>query len=150
MSVVVRDGESALALRASRFEQHGQWISQVNDIEPGKFYRFDVMYLGCIVEQGPMREVLHRPRHPYTQALLHSIPSLDSSRPLVSIPGTVPALSAVPGGCAFHPRCAYAQVGRCDAGGPPALRPLGAGAVACVRAEEIAAGARSAASLEHA
>ncbi len=64
-----------------------------------------VMYLGRIVEHGSVRDVLKRPRHPYTQGLLRSIPSLQSARRLASIPGTVPALSAIPPGCPFHPRC---------------------------------------------
>ncbi len=99
-----------------------------------------VMYLGRIVEHGPVREVLKRPRHPYTQGLLRSIPSLQVAKRLASIPGTVPALTAIPRGCPFHPRCPHAQSGRCDAGGPPELRELAPGHLAaCVRAEEIAA-----------
>jgi oligopeptide/dipeptide ABC transporter ATP-binding protein len=97
------------------------------------------MYLGRIVEHGSVRDVLKRPRHPYTQALLRSIPSLQVAQRLSSIPGTVPALSAIPAGCPFHPRCPHAQRGRCDAGAPPNLRELVAGHfAACVRAEEIA------------
>ncbi|HWA88281.1 MAG TPA: ABC transporter ATP-binding protein [Opitutus sp.] len=97
-----------------------------------------VMYLGRIVERGPMREVIKHPRHPYTQGLLQSIPSLNLGRRLASIPGTVPSLAAIPPGCPFHPRCAFAQAGRCDIAGPPRLRTLAPGHdVACVRAEEI-------------
>ncbi|HWA09790.1 MAG TPA: ABC transporter ATP-binding protein [Opitutaceae bacterium] len=99
-----------------------------------------VMYLGRIVERGPVRELLKTPRHPYTQGLLRSIPSLNRGGRLVSIPGTVPALTEIPRGCPFHPRCPHAQPGRCDAGGPPPLRPMIPGRdVACLRAEEIAA-----------
>jgi oligopeptide/dipeptide ABC transporter ATP-binding protein len=97
-----------------------------------------VMYLGRIVERGPVREVIKRPRHPYTQGLLRSIPSVNRGRRLESIPGSVPSLHAIPSGCPFHPRCAFSQSGRCDLNGPPALRPVGPDhAVACVRAEEI-------------
>jgi len=97
-----------------------------------------VMYLGRIVEHGPMRDVLKHPRHPYTQGLLRSIPSLNVGRRLASIPGSVPSLTAIPSGCPFHPRCEFAQAGRCDVGPPPALRPLAPDhEVACVRAEEI-------------
>ena len=98
-----------------------------------------VMYLGRIVEQGPMREILKTPRHPYTQALLKSIPSLNTGGRLATIAGSVPSLAAVPAGCAFHPRCGHAQAGRCDAAGDvPPLRVVSPGhAVACLRAEEI-------------
>ncbi len=97
-----------------------------------------VMYLGRIVEHGPVREVIKHPRHPYTQGLLQSIPALNVGRRLASIPGSVPPLNAIPSGCPFHPRCPFAQPGRCDVGGPPDLRTVSTGReVACVRAEEI-------------
>jgi len=97
-----------------------------------------VMYLGRIVEHGRVREVLKRPLHPYTQGLLNSIPSLTATTRLESIPGTVPALSAVPPGCPFHPRCAHARAGLCDVGAAPALRELERGhQTACLRAEEV-------------
>jgi oligopeptide/dipeptide ABC transporter ATP-binding protein len=66
--------------------------------------RIAVMYAGRIVEQGPALEVLHNPRHPYTEALLRAAPTLTRKKP-VSIPGTVPSLDALPTGCAFAPRC---------------------------------------------
>jgi oligopeptide/dipeptide ABC transporter ATP-binding protein len=98
-----------------------------------------VMYLGRIIERGPVRDLLKDPRHPYTQGLLRSIPSLHRGGRLTSIPGAVPLLTAIPAGCPFHPRCPHAQPGRCDAGGPPELRVVAPGRdVACVRAEEIA------------
>ncbi|GGX90124.1 ABC transporter ATP-binding protein [Streptomyces hiroshimensis] len=69
-----------------------------------------VMYAGRAVEQGPVREVLRAPRHPYTWGLLGSMPRLSSDvgQPLTPIPGTPPSLLAPPPGCPFHPRCAYA------------------------------------------
>jgi oligopeptide/dipeptide ABC transporter ATP-binding protein len=96
-----------------------------------------VMYLGRIVEHGPMRDVIKNPRHPYTRGLLQSRPNLDGARRdrLPSIEGTVPSLTAIPTGCPFHPRCPHAKPGLCDVGAPPTLDPRG---VACVRAEEIA------------
>ncbi len=98
-----------------------------------------VMYLGRIVESASVRDVLKRPAHPYTRGLLASLPSLaGKSDRLPSIPGSVPSLTEVPAGCPFHPRCPYAQSGRCDTGSPPPLETLGPGrTVACLRAEEI-------------
>ncbi len=99
-----------------------------------------VMYLGRIVECGPVRDILKFPRHPYTQGLLRSIPSLNTGRRLASIPGAVPSLAAIPPGCPFHPRCPHALEGVCNVGEPPALRELSASrGVACFRANEIPA-----------
>jgi oligopeptide/dipeptide ABC transporter ATP-binding protein len=67
--------------------------------------RVAVMYAGKIVEQGPVREIYLRPRHPYTKALISSIPKIGSKEPLYAIPGQPPDLAALPSGCAFHPRC---------------------------------------------
>jgi oligopeptide/dipeptide ABC transporter ATP-binding protein len=65
-----------------------------------------VMYAGQIVESGPAREVLKRPLHPYTQALIKSVPELGAAvGRLTAIPGTVPLPGAFPEGCRFHPRC---------------------------------------------
>ncbi len=69
-----------------------------------------VMYAGQIVEQGPVREVLQRPLHPYTRALIQSVPDLGTEvERLTAIPGAVPLTGAFPGGCRFHPRCPKAQ-----------------------------------------
>ena len=98
-----------------------------------------VMYLGRIVEHADVRTVLKHPRHPYTAALLHSLPSLHGHEErLPSIRGSVPSMLELPTGCPFHPRCPHAVAGRCDVGGPPELRDLRPGhQVACLRAEEI-------------
>src|SRR5258708_2999963 len=64
-----------------------------------------VMYAGRIVEEGPARDVLDAPKHPYTQGLLEASPRLERGK-LTPIPGTVPQLTALPPGCAFEPRCA--------------------------------------------
>ncbi len=68
--------------------------------------RLAVMYAGRIVEEGPVVEVLRRPRHPYTEGLLRASPQL-RRRKLEPIAGVVPRLDALPPGCAFEPRCPY-------------------------------------------
>jgi peptide/nickel transport system ATP-binding protein len=70
--------------------------------------RVAVMYAGRIVEEGPVLEVLRHPRHPYTEGLIAAAPRLRREKS-ASIPGTVPALFALPPGCAFAPRCAYVR-----------------------------------------
>jgi oligopeptide/dipeptide ABC transporter ATP-binding protein len=68
-----------------------------------------VMYLGRIVEQGPVAELLDHPRHPYTIGLLGSRPTLGGESRLTAIPGQVPDLRERPSGCPFHTRCPHAQ-----------------------------------------
>lgn len=69
-----------------------------------------VMYAGQIVEAGPAEEVLRNPRHPYTRALIRSVPQLNATAErLPSIPGSVPQLGAWPEGCRFQPRCSQAR-----------------------------------------
>jgi peptide/nickel transport system ATP-binding protein len=71
--------------------------------------RVAVMYAGRIVEIGPTADILSRPRHPYTRGLMGSIPSVGVERErLEQIDGAMPRLSAIPAGCAFHPRCPVA------------------------------------------
>ncbi len=98
-----------------------------------------VMYLGRIVEHADVRTLLKRPMHPYTMGLLESLPSVNvREKRLRAISGSVPSLTQLPTGCPFHPRCPYAEPGRCDVGGPPELREVDDGRkVACIRAEEI-------------
>lgn len=68
--------------------------------------RVAVMYAGRIAEIGPVADVIHRPKHPYTVGLMGSIPSMDSDRErLMQIDGSMPRLTAIPSGCAFNPRC---------------------------------------------
>ena len=75
-----------------------------------------VMYLGRVVEQAPVDEIFHAPRHPYTKALLRSIPRIRSSARmrLTPIAGSVPHPYDRPSGCPFHPRCEDFMAGRCD------------------------------------
>jgi peptide/nickel transport system ATP-binding protein len=79
-----------------------------------------VMYLGQVVEQGKVDDIFHDPKHPYTKALLHSIPSIDSvpRLKLPTISGSIPHPFNRPTGCPFHPRCASFIPGRCDAREP--------------------------------
>jgi oligopeptide/dipeptide ABC transporter ATP-binding protein len=81
--------------------------------------RIAVTYAGRIVEEGPAREVLERPRHPYTAGLLRASPQLVRHK-LEPIPGTVPSLTALPPGCAFEPRCPL-RVAECAAAMPELL-----------------------------
>jgi peptide/nickel transport system ATP-binding protein len=82
-----------------------------------------VMYLGRIVEQGPVEETFYMPRHPYTQLLLKSIPSIHSVRrsKLPTIAGSVPHPYSRPQGCAFHPRCPSFMPGTCEEAEPRLL-----------------------------
>jgi peptide/nickel transport system ATP-binding protein len=85
-----------------------------------------VMYLGRVVEEGPVDAIFHDPKHPYTKALLQSIPSIDSA-PRVKLPtitGSIPHPFNRPPGCPFHPRCTAFQAGRCDKD-EPELRDAG-------------------------
>jgi peptide/nickel transport system ATP-binding protein len=71
--------------------------------------RVAVMYSGRIAEIGPVRDVVQNPLHPYARGLMGAIPTLaGGAERLVQIPGSMPRLSAIPNGCAFHPRCAQA------------------------------------------
>jgi oligopeptide/dipeptide ABC transporter, ATP-binding protein, C-terminal domain len=83
--------------------------------------RVSVMYLGRIVETATVDDIFYAPKHPYTQALLRSIPRLgvDQGRRLPTIPGMVPDPFSVPAGCAFNPRCTHAVAGLCDTTVPP-------------------------------
>ena len=81
-----------------------------------------VMYAGRLVEAGPVKQIYNSPAHPYTQALLESIPRLgDSRKRLTAIDGQPPDPSAPPPGCAFHPRCPKIM-DRCRTEAPPEFR----------------------------
>src|SRR5918993_299241 len=90
-----------------------------------------VMYLGRVVEEGPVDAIFHAPKHPYTQALLRSIPSVDSPprRKLPTISGSIPHPYNRPSGCPFHTRCPDFMPGLCNEV-EPALAPVAPGQLA--------------------
>jgi peptide/nickel transport system ATP-binding protein len=75
-----------------------------------------IMYLGQVVEYGPVREILRNPKHPYTVDLLRAVPRLGKTagQRLVAIEGSIPSPFQRPSGCPFHPRCSRAMQGRCE------------------------------------
>jgi peptide/nickel transport system ATP-binding protein len=91
--------------------------------------RLGVMYAGRLVEVAPIDDIISRPRHPYTRALIASLPSLEARGALAGIPGLAPLLRDLPSGCAFHPRCGLAT-DRCRIE-RPVLRDIAGAQVAC-------------------
>jgi oligopeptide/dipeptide ABC transporter ATP-binding protein len=97
-----------------------------------------VMYAGQVVEEAPVREIFDRPRHPYAEGLLRSLPRLstdESRRRLPTIEGVVPGLIDIPPGCRFADRCRYRKQ-ECTAGEIPVLQPSPGHYSRCVIAEE--------------
>jgi peptide/nickel transport system ATP-binding protein len=92
-----------------------------------------VMYLGRIVERGSVDEVLRAPRHPYTQALLSAVPTLDqaSGRKIIRLQGELPSPANPPAGCHFHPRCPQAMP-ECKLEYPAAVRAGASHEVSCL------------------
>jgi len=91
--------------------------------------RLAVMYAGRLVEVAPIAEIITKPRHPYTRALIAALPSLERRGALAGIPGLAPLLRDLPPGCAFHPRCPQAT-DRCRIEKPMA-RDIAGAQVAC-------------------
>jgi peptide/nickel transport system ATP-binding protein len=86
--------------------------------------RIGIMYLGELVEVGPANDIINDPKHPYTKALVSSVPRIDTDgdRERTKLKGEVPDPSNVPSGCRFHPRCPEAIEGECDTGTIPTLQ----------------------------
>ncbi len=103
-----------------------------------------IMYAGSLVEVGPVAEVFESPRHPYTKALLRASPDKYKDQgPLPSLPGSVPNLSQLPTGCAFHPRCVLARAvcrqGQEPPQAPPPAAPDSPHRARCYFSEEVPA-----------
>ena len=92
--------------------------------------RVSVHYAGQKVEEQAVRSLFAAPHHPYTSALFHSAPRIETGARLEPVEGAPPDLVARPPGCPFHPRCPRAEA-RCRAERPPLAPVSGAGAVAC-------------------
>jgi oligopeptide/dipeptide ABC transporter ATP-binding protein len=96
-----------------------------------------VMYAGKIVETGSVRQLFNGGRHPYTKALLGSMPRLGNKEKLLAIPGQPPDLATLPPGCAFHPRCPE-SLPQCSAKQPPEVPLAEAWSARCWLAERAA------------
>lgn len=102
-------------------------IAQISD-------RIAVMYAGQIVEAGPTKEILDKPRHPYTKALLNCSPQIGSGQVLPhSIKGSPPLLDDLPKGCAFGPRCAFVRPACCK--GSIDIKLVQGRSLRCIRSE---------------
>jgi oligopeptide/dipeptide ABC transporter ATP-binding protein len=100
--------------------------------------RVNVMYAGKIIETGTAKDIYHTPKHPYTLALLKSVPRIDQPRvaKLDPVQGQPPDLSKLDGGCAFRPRCRYAT-DKCAQSIPELEKIDGVHAAACFRHNEL-------------
>ncbi len=98
-----------------------------------------VLYAGRVAESADTLSIYTHPKHPYTAALLQSVPRVDRKKNLIPIPGNIPNLITPPSGCRFHPRCSY-MIDKCAAE-MPGLEPCGEGReVACFRWKDLTLG----------
>lgn len=114
-----------------------------HDISTARFFadRLAVMYLGRIVETGSPQDIVERPAHPYTRALISAVPEPEPGRVKtireLPIRGEIPSAAHIPRGCRFHPRCPFAAE-QCRKDPEPVLEEVGTGhAAACRRWKEI-------------
>lgn len=81
--------------------------------------KVNVMYLGRMIEEGPVRDVIRTAKHPYTQGLLNALPKLnDLDSPLEPVPGDIPSPLERPSGCVFHTRCSQIVGPQCSSRQP--------------------------------
>lgn len=114
-----------------------------HDLALAKYFawegRLAVMYLGRVVETGKTQDIIQNPAHPYTRALLSAVPEADPltnqrKQPMVLRSDSIPTLTNIPSGCAFHPRCPFYQPATCDSDVPQLdMVPGFAQPVACER-----------------
>jgi peptide/nickel transport system ATP-binding protein len=102
--------------------------------------RIAVMYLGRVVETGPAEQIYDAPLHPYTRALIASIPDMETRRDTQepAVAGEIPSPRSPPSGCHFHPRCPFA-VERCRTEDPALEEAMPGRSVACLRWQDVAA-----------
>jgi oligopeptide/dipeptide ABC transporter ATP-binding protein len=127
-------GSASAAAEGTAHQLAMLFVSHDIDIVGRMCERVLVMYGGRIVEEGPAREIMSSPIHPYTRALLECVPRLTSPRPdgpLPTIPGAPPNAVNLPSGCAFHPRCAAASA-KCRETVPQPVAATPARRVACL------------------
>ncbi|MEM9578964.1 MAG: ABC transporter ATP-binding protein [Pseudomonadota bacterium] len=94
--------------------------------------RVNVMYLGRLIEDGPVREVIRNPKHPYTEGLISALPKLDDlDAPLTPVPGDIPSPLERPGGCVFNTRCSKIVGPACTGQVPPNVEVVPDHHVAC-------------------
>lgn len=109
------------------------WVSHDLGVVAGLADRVIVMYSGYVVEEGTVTDIFHRPQHPYTAALLASVPKADAAdagADLASIPGSPPDLINLPAGCPFAERCPV-RVDRCTQERPQLMRMTATQTVSC-------------------
>lgn len=95
-----------------------------------------VLYAGRVAEVADTHSIYTNPKHPYTAALLQSVPRIDRKKNLIPIPGSIPNLITPPTGCRFHPRCSF-MVDKCAVDQPPLESPGPGREVACYRWKDI-------------
>ena len=101
--------------------------------------RVNVMYLGRLIEEGPVREVIRNPKHPYTQGLISALPRIDDlDAPLTPVPGDIPSPLERPSGCVFNTRCSQIVGPQCQSVLPPDREVVPDHTVACHIYQEAA------------